>query len=139
LFHADGICGELLPIIFSEFGADGLNPIERNGCNDIFEIRKHYPDKLLFGNVCCAVTLPGGNIYDVEDETLELIEKIGPQGGILIGSSGEIHDLVPPENVVTMYETIHEYGIYPIDVERIRKRRTGIKDKLKTRKSKAQP
>jgi hypothetical protein len=136
LFHSDGRYGELLPIIFSQFGADGLEPIERNGCNDIFEIRRQYPDKLLFGNVCCAVTLPEGNIYDVEDETLELIEKIGPQGGILIGSSGEVGDLVPPENAVTMYETVHEYGTYPIDVERIRKRRSEIRDKLKTRKSK---
>ena len=136
LFHSDGRYGELLPIIFSEFGADGLEPIERNGCNDIFEIRKQYPNKLLFGNVCCAVTLPEGNIYDVEDETLELIEKIGPQGGILIGSSGEVGDLVPPENAVTMYETVHAYGTYPIDVERIRKRRSEIRDKLKTRKSK---
>jgi hypothetical protein len=136
LFHSDGKYGELLPIIFSRFGADGLNPIERNGCNDIFEIRRQYPDKVLFGNVCCAVTLPQGNIYDVEDETLELIEEIGPQGGILIGSSGEVGDLVPPENAVTMYETVHKYGIYPIDVERIRKRRSEIREKLKTRKSK---
>jgi hypothetical protein len=136
LFHSDGRYGELLPIIFSRFGADGLNPIERNGCNDIFEIRRQYPDKLLFGNVCCAVTLPQGNIYDVEDETLELIEEIGPQGGILIGSSGEVGDLVLPENTVTMYETVHKYGIYPIDVGRIRKRRSEIRDKLKTRKSK---
>lgn len=134
LFHTDGRYGELLPIIFDEFGADGLNPIERNECNDIFEIRKQYPDKLLFGNVCCAVTLPHGNIYDVEDETLELIEKIGPQGGILIGSSSEVHDLVPVENALTMYRTVHEYGTYPIDVERIRKQRNDIKDKLKIRK-----
>jgi hypothetical protein len=35
-----------------------------------------------------------------------------------------------------MYETVHAYGIYPIDVERIRKRRSEIRDKLKTRKSK---
>jgi uroporphyrinogen-III decarboxylase len=136
LFHSDGRYGELLPVIFGEFGADGLEPIERNGCNDIFEIRRQYPDKLLFGNVCCAVTLPQGNIYDVEDETLELIEKIGPQGGVLIGSSGGVCDLVPPENAMTMYKTVHRYGIYPIDVERIRKRRSEIRDKLKTRKSK---
>jgi hypothetical protein len=135
LFHSDGRYGELLPIIFGEFGADGLEPIERNGCNDIFEIRRQYPDKLIFGNECCAVTLPEGNIYDVEDETLELIEKIGPQGRILIGSSGEVGDLVPPENAETMYRTVHEYGMYPINIDRIRKRRSEIKDKLKTRKS----
>jgi uroporphyrinogen-III decarboxylase len=134
LFHSDGRYGELLPIIFKRFGADGLEPIERNGCNDIFEIRRQYPGKLLFGNVCCAVTLPEGNIYDVEDETLELIEKIGPQGGILMGSSGEVGDLVPLKNAVTMYETVRAYGRYPIDVERIRKRRSEIRGKLKTRR-----
>jgi hypothetical protein len=135
LFHSDGRYGELLPIIFDDFGADGLEPIERNGCNDIFEIRQKYPDKLLFGNVCCAVTLPEGNIYDVEDETLELIEKIGSHGGILIGSSGDVGDLVPPENAEIMYRTVHEYGAYPINIDRIRKRRSEIKGKLKTRRS----
>jgi len=134
LFHTDGRYGELLPIIFNEFAADGLNPIERNGCNDIFEIRRQYPDKLLFGNVCCAVTLPQGNTFDVEDETLELIEKIGPQGGVFIGSSSEVHDLVPVENALTMYRTVHQYGTYPIDVDRIRKRRREIKNKLHIRK-----
>jgi uroporphyrinogen-III decarboxylase len=134
LFHTDGRCGELLPIIFGELGADGLEPIERNGCNDIFEIRRQYPDKMLFGNVCCSVTLPQGNIYDVEDETLELIERIGPGGGILIGSSGEVGDLVPLENAVAMYKTVHEYGTYPINIEKIRKRRSEIRNKLKTRK-----
>jgi uroporphyrinogen-III decarboxylase len=134
LFHTDGKYGELLHIIFDELGADGLNPIERNGCNDIFEIRKMYPQKLLFGNVCCEVTLPHGNIYDVEDETLEIIEKVGPEGGILIGSSSEVHDLVPPDNAMTMYDTVHEYGTYPIDVDRIRRRRAAIKDRLTTRK-----
>ena len=92
-----------------------------------------YPEKLLFGNVCCAVTLPQGNIFDVEDETLELIERLGPQGGIFIGSSSEVHDLVPPENAAKMYETVLEYGAYPIDVERIQRRRREIKSFLKVR------
>ncbi|MFA5239756.1 MAG: uroporphyrinogen decarboxylase family protein [Phycisphaerae bacterium] len=135
LFHSDGRYGELLPIIFDEFGADGLNPIERNGCNDIFEIRRRYPDKLLFGNVCCAVTLPGGNVYDVEDETLELIERIGPGGGVLIGSSGEVGDCVPVENAVAMYKVVREYGRYPINIDRIKSRRSEIRDKLKTRRA----
>ena len=127
LFHTDGRYGGFLPLIFDELGAEGLNPIERNGCNDIFEIRRRYPHKLLFGNVCCAQTLPHGNPGDVEDETLELIEKIGPQGGIFIGSSSEVHDLVPVVNTVTMYRAVHEYGQYPIDVERIRARRTALR------------
>ena len=119
LFHSDGNMWDILPIVFDELGADGFNPIERNSCNDIFAIRKKYPNKLLFGNVCCAQTLPYGTVNDVERETLELILKIGPEGGICIGSSSEVHDLVPPENALKMYETVHKYGIYPIDEEKI--------------------
>jgi len=134
LFHTDGRYGQALPIILEELNADGIHPIERNGCNDIFEIHEAYPDKFLFGNVCCEITLPLGNVYDVEDETLELIERIGPDGGIFIGSSSEVHDKVPPQNAESMYRTVHEYGTYPIDIDRIRKRREEIRGKLTTRK-----
>ncbi len=127
LYHTDGRYGNFLPLFFDDLEADGLNPIERNGCNDIFEIRRKYPDKLLFGNVCCMFTLPHGSLGDVEDETLEIIEKIGPQGGIFIGSSSEVHDMVPVANAVKMYQTVHAYGTYPIDVDRIRARRTDLR------------
>jgi uroporphyrinogen-III decarboxylase len=127
LYHTDGRYGEFLPLLLEELDADGLNPIERNGCNDIFAIRQAYPRKLLFGNVCCIHTLPHGSLGDVEDETLEIVEKIGPQGGIFIGSSSEVHDAVPVANAAHMYRTVHEYGTYPIDVDRIRKRRAELR------------
>lgn len=127
LYHTDGRYGAFLPLLLNELDADGLNPIERNGCNDIFAIRAEYPHKLLFGNVCCIHTLPHGTLGDVEDETLELIERIGPQGGLLIGSSSEVHDAVPVANAAHMYRTVHEYGEYPIDVERIRARRAELR------------
>ena len=92
-------------------------------------IREEYPDKLLFGNVCCMQTLPHGTLADVEDETLEIIEKIGPQGGIFIGSSSEVHDSVPVENAVKMYQTVHEYGTYPIKIDRIGARRTELRNR----------
>jgi len=114
LYHTDGRAEQVLPIVIDELGADGFNPIERNGCNDIFEIRRNYPRTLLFGNVCCETTLPYGSPEDVEKETLELVERLGPQGGILIGSSSEVHDLTPAANALRMYETVRKYGIHPI-------------------------
>ena len=131
IFHTDGRYGPALPLILEELDADGLHPIERNGCNDIFEIREKYPHKILFGNVCCSVTLPQGSVFDVEDETLELIERLGPQGRIFIGSSSEVHNLVPPENAETMYRIVHEYGTYPLNIERIRKRRQELANESK--------
>lgn len=136
LFHTDGRYGPLLDIIFNEkkFNAEGLNPIERCGCNDIFEIHKAWPDKYLFGNVCCEETLPFGNAFDVEDETLELIERIGPSRKLFIGSSSEVHNKIPLLNIETMYNTVHEYGSYPLDIERIQRRRYEIADKREFRK-----
>ena len=86
--------------------------------------------KFLFGNICCAQTLPYGNAFDVEDETLEIIATLAPHGGIFIGSSSEVHDAVPVENAWTMYEAVHDYGQYPIDLERIHARRRDIRDRL---------
>lgn len=139
LYHTDGRYGDFLSLIFDDLGADGLNPIERNGCNDIFEIREAYPDKLLFGNVCCMQTLPHGTPEDVEDETLELIEKIGPEGGIFIGSSSEVHDSVPVENAAVMYGTVHEYGSYPLDLDRIRTRRKALREQQALNLRQGQP
>lgn len=139
LFHTDGRYGPLLDLILGndKFSAEGLNPIERCGCNDIFEIHKAWPDKYLFGNVCCEETLPFGNVSDVEDETLELIEKIGVDRKIFIGSSSEVHEMIPLLNIETMYNTVHEYGSYPVDVERIRRRRHEISGKREFRKDRA--
>lgn len=133
LFHTDGRYGPALPLILEELGADGLHPIERNGCNDIFAIHARYPDKFLFGNVCCAVTLPFGNAFDVEDETLELIERVGVDGKAFIGSSSEVHDRVPVANIETMYRTVHAYGTCPPDLARIRARREAIAGQLQSR------
>jgi hypothetical protein len=54
---------------------------------------------------------------------------MGDDGKIFIGSSSEVHDLIPLDNAVVMYKTVHEYGGYPIDIERIRRRRAEINNK----------
>ena len=38
------------------------------------------------------------------------------EGGILIGSLSEVHDLVPAENALRMYQTVKKYGNYPIKI-----------------------
>ncbi|MDC7233546.1 MAG: uroporphyrinogen decarboxylase family protein [Spirochaetales bacterium] len=136
IFHTDGRYGPLLDLILGKdkFNAQALNPIERCGCNDIFEIHQAWPETYLFGNVCCEETLPYGNRADVEDETLELIEKAGADRKIFIGSSSEVHELIPLINIETMYNTVHEYGSYPLDLDRIRGRRREIASKRKVRK-----
>jgi hypothetical protein len=38
-----------------------------------------------------------------------------------------VHDAVPVENAVKMYGTVHEYGTYPVDIDRIRARRAALR------------
>lgn len=54
--------------------------------------------------------------------------RIGVYGGIFIGSSSEVHAHVPVENAAMMYRTVHEYGQFPIDLERVSVRRQAILD-----------
>jgi hypothetical protein len=40
-----------------------------------------------------------------------------------------VHDSIAAENAVKMYQTVHAYGAYPIDVQRVRARRKELRDK----------
>ena len=79
IFHSDGRYGPALPVILEELDADGSAPDRAQRLQrHLRDSPQKYPHKFLFGNVCCSVTLPQGNDFDVEDETLELIERMGP-------------------------------------------------------------
>ncbi|AOQ23635.1 hypothetical protein MTAT_12170 [Moorella thermoacetica] len=119
-FHSDGNLNLLMDLLVNELKIDGLNPIEVNAGMDIRKIRRQYPHLLLFGNVCCATTLPHGTVEDVQQEVKGLLRDIAPTGGLFLGSSSEVHDLVPIENAVTMYKTAKQFGKYPIDVETLK-------------------
>ena len=129
LYHSDGRYGKFLPLIFDELGADGSIPSNATAATTSSRSGMPTPTN------CCLATFAAlkhcrtARRGTFEDETLELIEKIGPQGGIFIGSSSEVHDLVPLVNTTTMYRVVHEYGHYPIDVDRIRARRQALRNK----------
>ena len=91
---------------------------------------RQYPQKFLFGNVCCSVTLPRGNAFDVErrDSRTHRTAR-ARRARYFIGSSSEVHNLVPLENAETMYRTVHDYGTYPLDIDGIQRRRREIEGK----------
>jgi uroporphyrinogen decarboxylase len=60
-------------------------------------------------------------VEDVVREVKECILQVSPGGGHIISSSNTIHSGVLSENYRVMLETIKEYGVYPIDTERIEK------------------
>jgi uroporphyrinogen decarboxylase len=99
-------------------GIDCLDPIDPLAGLDIADIKKKYGDRIAVkGNIDCAHTLTFGSVEDVVKETLEVIRKAGPGGGIIISSSNSIHSAVKPGNYLAMINTIRTYGKYPISLK----------------------
>ncbi len=116
IFHSDGY---LMPIMddMIEAGIDGLNPIEPIAGMDIGYLKQQYGKKLvLVGNVDCSQVLPLGTREEVIEATKTCIREAAPAGGHFIGSSSEIVPATPVENILAFYETVHEYGRYPIAI-----------------------
>ena len=114
VFHSDGYLMEIMDDLL-DAGIDGLNPIEPIAGMDIALIKKRYGKNLvLVGNVDCSQVLPLGSVEDVVKATKKCIRDASPGGGHFIGSSSEIVPSTPVENILALYETVKEWGTYPI-------------------------
>jgi uroporphyrinogen decarboxylase len=56
--------------------------------------------------------LPFGTPEDVGDDVKRHIDDLAPGGGFVFAPIHNIQALVPPENIVAMFETALEYGKY---------------------------
>ena len=56
--------------------------------------------------------MPFGTVQEVRDETKRRIEDLAPGGGFIFAPIHIIQDGVPVENIMAMWETLQEYGIY---------------------------
>jgi uroporphyrinogen-III decarboxylase len=112
LMHTDGKLDKILPILY-DVGIDINHPIEPES-NDIFEIKQRWAGKMaLIGNVHTPL-LAYGTQGEIEAVVKEYCEKLAPGGGYVLGSSTSIMDGIPPENFVTMVESVHKYGRYKV-------------------------
>lgn len=109
IFHSDGNLNQILKDLI-ECGIDALNPLEKFADMDIVNIRRKCPDLPLVGGIDCSELLAFGTLEDIRNEVKRIIGAIGRQGGIVLGSTSEIHSGVPLENCEYLYKTIKEYG-----------------------------
>lgn len=105
IFHSDGYIMDIIPDLISA-GIDGLNPIEKAAGMDIYKIRKMYPDLILVGGVDVTHLLPFGTPDDVRKETRHIINEVGSNGRLLIGSSTELDNSVPLENYLAFHDEV---------------------------------
>lgn len=112
IFRTDGNTWPLAKGLFIESGVDGYGEIDAQAGMDLAEIREKLPHLVLWGNVDCAKTLPFGPKENIINETRRCIEKGGPGGGYILGSSNTIHPNVPADHFLSMLKAARKYGSY---------------------------
>jgi hypothetical protein len=107
VFHSDGYIMEILPDLVAA-GIDGLNPLEKAAGMDVAEIRRVYRQLVLVGGMDVSRLLPFGTPEEVRRETRRIIESVGAEGRLLIGSSTEVGNDVPLANYLAFHDEVME-------------------------------
>jgi len=112
-------CGSVEPLLkdFIDAGFDILNPVQTSAAKmDPRHLKERYGDRMAFwgGGVDTQQTLPFGTPDQVRREVRERIRIFAPGGGFIFNTVHNVQPGVPVENVIAMYETLREYGTYPI-------------------------
>jgi uroporphyrinogen decarboxylase len=115
MFHSDGAITNLLPEIIA-LGVDVFHPLEPLPATDIPAVKARFGDKVTFlGGIDISHAMPGTR-EEVISEAKCRIAQLAPGGGYILAPSNHLQADVPPENVVTLFETAHKLGKYPIQV-----------------------
>lgn len=114
IWHSDGDVWKIIPDLIDS-GIDALAPIDVPAGMDLKKLSEQYGDRLAFVGGIDLRVLCAGSPEDVRDTVLQAMWDAGRNGGFVLGSSSEeIIKAVPVKNALTMIETVHEYGWYPI-------------------------
>jgi uroporphyrinogen decarboxylase len=112
--HSDGALYPLIPSLI-EMGVDILNPTQTSATGmEGPRLKQEFGDQLVFwgASLDCQKTLPFGTPEQVAQEVEEHVLVFKPGGGYVFTSVHNIQAQVPPENVVTMFDTALTAGRY---------------------------
>ncbi len=110
-------CGSLYPMIpyLIEGGIDILHPIQPMAADmgDREKLKREFGDQITFwGGFDRQHVLPLGTPQEVRDETKKLLDAFMPDGGFVFAAGHNIQADVPPENVIALFDTVREFGVY---------------------------
>ncbi len=114
MMHCCGGFIELIPALV-EIGMDGLHAVQPS-CRgmDLARLKAEFGNKILFnGAIDSHHVLIDGTPEFVRQKTREVLQVMMPGGGYVAGASHDtILEETPLENVLAMFDTIHEFGRY---------------------------
>jgi hypothetical protein len=114
--HSCGSVRLLIPDFISA-GFDILNPVQCSAANMAPEdLKREFGRQITFwgGGVDTQRTLPFGTPDEVRTEVRERIRIFGPGGGFIFDPIHNVQAQTPVENVLAMYETVRDFGRYPV-------------------------
>lgn len=115
-FHSCGSMRALIPD-FIEAGFEIFNPVQCSAADmDPVGLKRDFGDRITFwgGGVDTQRTLPFGTPGEVRNEVQERIKAFGPRGGFIFNTIHNVQARVPIENILALYETVREFGCYPL-------------------------
>jgi uroporphyrinogen decarboxylase len=112
--HSCGSIYELIPGII-EAGCDVLNPVQISARGmDPERLKREFGEDLCFWGGGCDTqrVLPFGSPQEVYEHTRRNVETLKPGGGFVFCQVHNIQAGVPPENIVAMFEAVHDHWVY---------------------------
>ena len=97
-YHSDGDVREIIEDLI-EIGVDILNPVQPE-CMDPIAVKEQYGLQVSFwGTIGTQTTMPFGTPEEVRNKTLEMKEKVGKGGGLVLAPTHLLEPEVPWENI----------------------------------------
>jgi uroporphyrinogen decarboxylase len=103
-------CGSIYPLIpdLITAGLDILNPVQTSAKNmDPYQLKKEFGDQITFWGGGCDTqsVLPFATRDEVAEHVRERLKIFAPGGGFVFNPVHNIQADVPPENIVSMFDT----------------------------------
>lgn len=112
--HSCGSIREVIPDLI-EIGVDILNPVQLSAAGmDSAGLKREFGKDLTFwgGGIDTQLVLPRGTPEEVRSEVRRRLEDLMPGGGFVFNPVHNIQGDVPAQNLMAMWETLREYGVY---------------------------
>lgn len=111
-------CGSIRKVIpdMIEIGMDIINPVQVSAAGmDSAELKREYGKDLVFwgGGVDTQRSFDRNHTpEEVRQDVIRRISDFMPGGGFVFAAVHNIQSNVPPENIMAMWETLQEFGVY---------------------------
>lgn len=114
MMHCCGGVYELIPALI-EIGMDGLQAVQPSCAGmDLTRLKERFGDRILFnGAIDSQNLLMRATPDEVRRQTAAVLAIMKPGGGYVAGASDDsILEETPLQNVLAMFDAIHEFGVY---------------------------